>query len=137
MALQRQWNTRKKLTTKNLVFRQWKAYSEGDVFVGKYLKSYTDEKYGQKCYVFEVLDSSFKVEKQSIIGKNLVLNATGMLTKNMADVEVGSILQIEYCGLETIQKGKFKGKDSHTLEIAVVGEEGDEYEEQEEEEDDL
>lgn len=137
--LTRTWGTGKKISGGLKIFRQWKAYKEGDVFVGKFTKQYTDEKYNQECYVFEVLDCSFKVDGKSIIGKSLVLNHIGMLGKAMEEATIGDIVQVEYTGVGKIEKGKFKGKEAHTVDVSLLetGDGSEQPSETEEEDDDV
>lgn len=110
-------------------YRKWAEWSLGDVFVGKYLATKIDA-YGKNNYTFQVEEAFFKDKKlaASLIGKNLTLNANGMLDKAMEQVEFGTFVQIEYGGTAKIEKGKFAGKEAHSVLVSVVteGEEGSE-----------
>lgn len=119
----RTFKTRRKLTTGPLIYRKWVDWDEGDVLVGKYLSKKKDLKYGKLQYTFEVLEADFKDRSgKKVIGKNLCLNETGMLKKALAQLQFGEIIQIAYNGTAEIEGGKFKGKDSHTMDIDVVTE---------------
>ncbi len=126
---------RKFKTTKRLagggarVYRKWGEWDVGDVFVGKYISSYLDQ-YDKPGWVFTVEEAFFKDKKlaKELVGKNLALNGAGMLNKAMAEIEEGQLVQITYTGTSTIEKGKFAGKDAHTMEVDLVSEDnGEEY----------
>lgn len=56
-------------------------------------------------------------------GTTLVLNSTGGLAKQMAKVEIGSYVQVQYLGMAPIGEGKMKGKLSHKFIVGVASEE--------------
>ena len=122
-------------------FRKWADWDEGDFVIGKFVGIHTDQ-YDKENMIMEVMDAGFKSAKEAkaIVGKNLVLNAAGQLTKAMEQLSEGDIIQVTYGGTATIEKGKYKGKDAHVLEIDQLedenGEEEDNGEEDEEDEED-
>jgi hypothetical protein len=132
MEDKRKYVTKKKMTHGPKTYRGWKEWAVGDIFVGKYLESYIDDKYNQKKYVFETVETFFKDKKVKLTeGSCLVLNSCGMLKKMEDKLEVGNMYQIEYTGISEIAKGKFAGKESHTIsveEVALAGDSEEEFE---------
>jgi hypothetical protein len=71
--------------------------------------------------LFKVVETQFKDKNANFEeGKTVVLNRCGMLAKALEGVEFGQIIQLEYNGIGTIEKGKFKGKEAHSMEIQLV-----------------
>lgn len=135
----RVFRTKKKLSGGGQkIFRPWGEYEVGDILIGKYVDTHTDQ-YNKECWVIEVEDAQLQDKKfaKSIIGKRLVLNAAGMLDKAMREVDTDELVQIEYQGQSTIEKGKHKGKDSHVFEVQTLidDEDGDEDEDEDQDED--
>lgn len=120
----------KKLSGGQKNFRRWADWAEGDYVIGKYVGTHTDQ-YDKECMMLEVADAQFKRKKEgdALIGKVIVLNAAGQLNKAMEQMEEGQMVQVTYQGTSTIEKGKYKGKDAHVIEVDLVEEEGDEDEE--------
>jgi hypothetical protein len=102
-------------------FRKWDDYAIGDVLIGKYLGRTQPDQYGKINTIVEVLDAQFKDGTgEDYNGKSLVLNSNGILDKNIEEVSEGEYIQIEYGGKATIEKGKYKGKEAHSMKIEVV-----------------
>jgi hypothetical protein len=93
----------------------------GDVLVGK-LNSFHVDQYKKNCPVIEVEEAYFKDKKAgaALAGKYLCLNSCGMLDKALKDVTPGEIIQIEYTGTSTIEKGPYAGKESHTMQVDIM-----------------
>lgn len=105
------------------VYRKWEEWKEGDILIGKYVDTHEDQ-YGKHCPVIEVIDAQFKDKSGGKFeGKNLVLNQCGQLEKAMKKAEKSQVLQFTYNGKSRIEKGPYKGKDSHLVETMVVQEE--------------
>lgn len=116
-------------------FRAWKDWAEDDYVIGKYVDHYTDQ-YQKESRVIQVEDAGFKKSKeaQAIIGKPLVLNGNGMLDKAFEEIETGTYVQVTYKGMGEMEKGKYKGKEAHVVEVEIV--EPDEDDSDDESEDD-
>jgi len=109
------------------LFRKWDLWTVGDVVIGK-LVGYHDDDYGHKCPIIEVLDAQFKdeAENQRVGGKQLVLNSCGVLAKALESADLGDIIQVAYTGQSLIEKGKYKGKKAHTMDVDLLVEEDEE-----------
>jgi hypothetical protein len=104
------------------MYRKWEEYEVGDVLIGRYVDTHTDQ-YKKVCPVIEVIDAQFKDKSGTkYIGKNLVLNAAGMLNKAIEKAEKGQLLQFTYNGQSTIEKGPYAGKESHLIQTDIVEE---------------
>lgn len=119
-------------------YRPWKNWTVGDVLEGKFTGQSIDQ-FDKPNYSFEIINRDFEFGDDEDVakfepGKIIVLNSCGSLDKVMESVEVGALLEICYQGQVTLEKGKFAGKDAHTLEVNEVayGEEDDQEETQEE-----
>lgn len=141
----RVFKTTKKLSGTRCSYRKWDEWEIGDCVIGKYVGMKIDQ-YEKPGWQILVEDAQFTKHKEgeALKGKTLQLNSSGQLNKAMEDVEEGQWLQITYNGTAQIEKGKFKGKDAHLVEVDLLEEDtGDEDdseiidEEFDEEEDDL
>lgn len=135
----RVFKTTKKLSGAKTAYRPWKEWEVGDIMIGKFLSTRTDN-YDKPNYMFEVEDAQFTDFKlaKKLIGENLTLNSNGQLDKAMENVEEGSMVQVTYNGTSTIEKGKYAGKEAHSVEVdLVVEDDGTEEEVDEDEEDDI
>lgn len=122
--MKRVFTTKKKLSGQ-AVYRKWEEWDMGDILIGK-LMGYKDDQYGNKCPLIQVIDSQFKDKKANIEeGKTIQLNKCGMLAKALESVTEGEIVQIEYTGQSTIEKGKYKGKEAHTMEVQLLEEDSE------------
>lgn len=101
-------------------YRAWDQWGEGEFITGKY--SATGDQptaYGdQKWYEIEVDDSNFPCDG----GKTLRLNGCGALDSKMAEIEVGSIIKVQYDGEGVMPKGPFKGKPFKDIKVFVADE---------------
>jgi hypothetical protein len=139
MAKQRVFKSKKKLSTTRATYRPWKEWEAGDIIVGTYKGSQTDS-YDKPNWLVEI-EEAFFVKKpkaaKALKGQVLGLNSSGKIDKAMEGVEIGDMIQVEYKGTSTIEKGKYKGKDAHDIEVDLVEEDGkEEVDEEELEEDD-
>ena len=101
-----------------LKYRSWKLWSEGDYIVGKYVRTKEDQ-FGNPSYEVEVIESQFANEDDFAEGDVVGINSCGGLNYKMEGVLPGSILQITYEGEDTMDKGKFKGKSFHSVDLQV------------------
>lgn len=126
MQNKRTYKKTKTVSGANL-FRKWDEWDVGDVMIAKYIGTHTDQ-YEKECPIIEVVDAQFKDKSgNKYDGKKMVLNNCGMLMKAMKQVQFGEMVQITYTGTSEIEKGKFKGKDAHTMTVDVVeADDGDE-----------
>lgn len=128
MAEKRVFKSKRKLSGGGQVtYRKWSEWKAGDVAVLRFMDSKIDS-YSKPNYRCEVIDAHFADGSgEGLIGKNLCLNSTGMLDKAMKEINAGDLFQLEYNGTATIEKGPYKGKSSHTMDIDLVSEDdGDE-----------
>ena len=135
----RVFKTVRKVSGVRKAFRAWKDWEEGDVVIGTYMGQHEDN-YDKSNPYIKVEDAQFADDSgEEFFEKNLVLNSTGMLDKAFEEIEEGQLVQVTYMGMQEIEKGKYAGKNSHVIEVALVteddGEEDSEDEEYEEEED--
>ncbi len=142
MATKRVFKSRKKLSSTRCVYRKWSEWDAGDILIGTYKGSQIDN-YDKPNWLVEVVEAQFSNAKEAkkIADQIIGLNSTGKLDKAMDQVEIGQMIQLEYKGMSTIEKGKYKNKDAHDIEVDLVtednGEEDEGEEEETDEEDDL
>ncbi len=117
----RVYKATRKLTSGPKEFRKWNDWEVGDVYIGKYVETYIDN-YDKECFVFQTIDAQFKdkAEAKRFADKNFGANHNGMLAKAMAKAAVGDCVQIIYNGKSEIEKGKYAGKEAHTLDVDIV-----------------
>ena len=84
-------------------------------FLGPIATPFVDSNGNQK--------SDYKIEGRD--GSIYVLNNSSSLTRQMAAVEPGEILQVNYLGTKLIESGKMKGNKSHRYEVLKESEELD------------
>lgn len=132
----RVFKSKKKLSSVRAVYRKWSEWETGDIIVGKYKGSQIDN-YDKPNWLIEVEEAFFgdKKEQKKVIGQVMGLNSSGKLDAAMKKVEIGEMVQIEYKGMSTIEKGKFKGKDAHDIDVDLVEEDGGDDDEEEIDED--
>lgn len=135
MATKRVFKKTKKVSKVRAEYRKWSEWDEGDILIGKYIGSQIDS-YDKPNWLIEVEDAQFSDTKtaKKLMGKTIGLNSNGKLDKAMKQVEEGDMVQIEFKGMGTIEKGKYKGKDAYDVEVDIVQEEGDEDEDENEDE---
>ena len=136
MAEKRTFKSKRKLSGVRCVYRAWGEWATGDYIIGKFVGSKTDQ-YDKPNWMFEVVDAGFSKKKESadLIGKTIGLNSSGKIDRAMKKVEIGTMVQVMYNGTSVIEKGKYKGKDAHDIEVDEVEEEGAESDEEIEDED--
>lgn len=138
----RVFRTKKKLSGGKKVFRKWSEWTEGDVLIGKLIGTHEDN-YQNTCLVLKVVDPQFKSAKEAkkFEGLDIVLNSSGATDRVVEQlqegkIEEGEMLQISYNGMETMEGGKYKGKERHLIDIETVEEESGEESQEEESDDD-
>jgi hypothetical protein len=116
----RQFQTKKTLRGQQ-EYRKWEDYAVGDYIIGTYVGIHICQ-YKKENYKFKILDAQFEDADlaASLIGKTLVLNSAGFLTKPMSEVQEGETVKVEYNGKTTLQKGTYAGKDAHTGSVEIV-----------------
>jgi len=140
MEAKRVFKSKKKLSGSRCTYRAWKNWAVGDYLIGKYVGSKTDN-YDKPNWMVEVVEASFSKKKESkeLIGQIIGLNSAGQFDKAMEKVAEGELVQVMYNGMGEIEKGKYAGKDAHSIEVDLVTEDGDddsdsdEYEDEDEE----
>lgn len=99
------------------LYKKWKEWEVGDYVLGR-LTEVGEDQFKKANYIVEVMETSFD---DVPVGKNMCLNSNGSLDYRMQDVEIGTIIRVEYEGEDVMEKGPFKGKPFHMvgLEVAV------------------
>jgi hypothetical protein len=123
-AVKRKFKVTKRLSGVPKNFRKWGDWKEGDLVIGKFSGTHEDQ-FEKVCMMLEVEDAQFanKREAEKLIGKTLVLNNAGQINKVLETIELGQWVQVIYNGMATIEKGRYKGKDSHLIEVDLLSEE--------------
>jgi hypothetical protein len=135
------YKSTKKLSSVKATYRKWSDWDAGDILIGTYKGSQTDS-YDKPNWLIEVEDAQFTDAKaaKKLMPKGdekvvLGLNSSGKFDLAMEQVEVGDIVQVEYKGMSVIEKGKYKGKDAHDIEVDLVEEDGADFDKDEDESD--
>lgn len=99
------------------VYKKWSEWELGDFVVGKLIEVGEDQ-FKKANYIVEVIETSFEDIQ---VGSNFCLNANGSLDYRMEDIEVGTVIRVEYEGEGIMEKGPFKDKKFHKvgLEVAI------------------
>lgn len=128
VVIKRTYSPTKQLSGKPMKFRGWADYSTGDVLICKFVKNtpnkYNDAKPNHVVEIIETFLKDKKVQKEWVEGTHVCLNTSGMLDKAMENVSAGDLIQITYNGTNTIEKGKFAGKESHTFDVIGMSQDG-------------
>jgi hypothetical protein len=110
-------------------FRKWSEYAVGDIVIGTFVGKHEDTTYNKTHWIFKVEEAFFKTDGEKFVGKNLVINSCGSLDNAMEQVSEGQLVQIEYMGQVEMTKGKYAGKEAHSVKVDIVevdeGEEDD------------
>lgn len=97
-------------------YKKWSEWELGDFVVGKFIEQGQDQ-YKKNNYIVEVIETSFEDVK---VGSNLCLNANGSLDYRMEDLDIGTIVRVEYEGEDVLEKGPYKGKKFHKVSVEVA-----------------
>jgi hypothetical protein len=114
----------------SMFYRPWGHWTEGDGVTGKFTGTSEDD-YGNTNYHIEVEECEFGQERivtQNKKGQEVVytapkegdvfcLNSCGSLDKAMEKCDVGDVVKVIYTGTVQLKKGKFAGKDAHTMKV--------------------
>jgi len=98
-------------------FLTWAKWLEGDYLIGTFKQQLTDQ-FGNPSYTVEVIETSLeKVEEGDLFG----LNSNGALNYKMGDVEVGSVIRVEYEGEDILDnpKSPFNGRKYHKVDLQI------------------
>ena len=118
--LERKYTVTKTLSGAGMKYRKWNEWAIGDIIVGKYI-SVAQDNYKKNSYRIEVEEAFFKDgSAEDYKGKILALNANGMVDKAMQELETGALVQLEYLGKGTIEKGPYAGKEAHQVSVKEV-----------------
>lgn len=137
-TVKRKFKSKKKLSSTRATYRPWKEWEAGDIIIGTFKGSQTDN-YDKPNWLIEIEEAFFPSKPKlaaKLKGQVLGLNSSGKLDKAMEGVEAGDMIQVEYKGTSLIEKGKYKGKEAHDVEVDLVEEEGAESEEEDDETED-
>lgn len=113
-------------------FRPWKFWTEDEYVEGVFVEE-KEDKFGNPSFVIELAATNIDMEGVSggaqsvedLIGKRFTLNSAGSLTKKMEEVPEGKYIRVTYEGMVLLDKGKFKGKDCHNINLEVADDEDD------------
>ena len=139
--LKRKYKVTQTLNTPK-VYRKWNEYSVGDIIVGTVVGVHHDN-YEKDNLVIRIEDLFFKQDGAKFEGKNIVVNACGSLDAQVESVVgqgnikdmIGKLVQVEYQGTNVMEKGKYKGKEAHSVSLSLLEVEGEETESVEDVED--
>lgn len=112
------------------IFRPWGHWTEGDVIIGKFTGT-SEDNFGNENYDIEVSEVEFdqkriqyknkkgedSVLEEPKIGDIFCLNSCGALEKAMEKCDIGDIIKVIYTGTILLNKGKFAGKEAHTMKV--------------------
>lgn len=110
------------------LFKKWADWAIGDFIVGEFVGQSTDN-YGNACFHIklesvEMQEPTDYKGNELVPGKVMGLNSCGSLEYKMGEVDVGTILEIEYEGTEVLPENhKFKGKDCHQVKVTECSDE--------------
>lgn len=103
-------------------YRKYDTWDVGDQIAGELINVSKDQ-FGKPAYVIKVQDVMFKKKsEQPAIGEMFTLNSAGGLEykiEQAGGVSAGDVMGIEYNGKITIEKGKWKGKASHDIDLFI------------------
>lgn len=111
-------------------FRPWGHWTEGDSITGKFVSTSEDD-YGNTNYEIDVEECDFDQEvintknkkgndvtySKPAPGAVFCLNSCGSLDKAMEKCDIGDVVKVIYTGTVVLTKGKFAGKEAHTMKV--------------------
>jgi len=101
------------------VYRPWKKFAQGDVLTGT-LTDVLEDNFGNPSYTIRIDSTDFEDDNDNLTEGTLFgMNSSGSLNYKMASVEIGSFIQVEYEGTTVLEKGKFKGKECHSVNVSI------------------
>lgn len=113
-----------------LVFARAKALRVGDSIQGILEGTVLNEMTEKDDYKIRITKASLigtmakgseDIVETSLEADDLVIiNSAGNLKYRMQDVAVGTLVRIEYAGMNTLTSGKFKNKPVHNFDIFVA-----------------
>lgn len=101
-------------------FRKWSEFKQGETLEGYYRGRGKEDVYGKRAFLFDITFTSFDA---SLVGKKLGLNEMGNLNSKMENVKEGDYIMMSYEGKYKLEKGPYKGKESHVVKVLVAEEE--------------
>jgi len=102
-------------------YRPWKEWKEGEYVVGIF-KGTSKDNFGNTNCIIQVVEADFlnADEATKLEGQTLTLNSCGSLNHVIEEMVVGGAYSFHYNGEQTLAKGKFAGKKSHSVQIDDV-----------------
>lgn len=129
------FKSKKKLSGVRCEYRKWNVWDVGDILIGKYVGSKTDN-YDKPNWLIEVLEAQFVKKKKlaaKLEGKTIGLNSCGKVDAAMKKATEGDTIQFTFNGTGVIEGGKFDGKEAYDVDVEVGDmDDGSEPEEEEE-----
>jgi hypothetical protein len=114
------FKTKRSISGGAMTFRKWDMWAIGDVLIGKFKGTHIDG-YDKVCPMIEVLDAQFKDGSgDKFMGTTLSLNHNGVVGKAMEKVQEGEIVQFVYNGKTMLEKGKYAGKEAHSVSVDLM-----------------
>ena len=121
MALKRKFATRQSLIGGGSQYRPWKEWKEGEYVVGIFQGTKSDN-FGNTSCIVKVVEADFLNTDlaTAMVDQTLTLNSCGSLQYALEKMEKGAAYKFEYKGKVILAKGKFSGKESHSVSIDEV-----------------
>lgn len=105
--------------------KKWEDWAVGDFIEGEYVNASETDLYGKPIY-------EFKIENKKITGSDPTITSgekagimpvycNGGMAFQMDEASYGDFVRLEYKGMATTTKGKFKGKPCHNVEVSIDG----------------
>jgi len=105
--------------TGSAIYRPWNQWAPEDYVIGVYTNKSID-KFGKNNYKLKIIESNIDIEEGKVLG----LNSCGGIDNALSELAFGETIQVTYKGMIKLTDGKFKGKDCHTCDIAIMEMEG-------------
>jgi hypothetical protein len=105
----------------------WKKLGEtGRMIHGTYAGRLDADKFGKENYKFIALSAGTTIAadgetKDFSIGDTVIINESGSLNVKMDGISEGAEVLVDYAGPVKMAKGKFAGKEAHSFEVYVKG----------------
>lgn len=117
----RRFAVKQSLIGGNFKYRPWKEWKE-DEYVAGTLVAFQQDQFGHTNTHIKVVEADFldKDLSESLVGQTLCLNSCGSINAAKDDMQIGSSYSFTYRGKITLEKGKFKGKEAHSVEVNEV-----------------
>lgn len=114
------FKTKRSIAGGQMTYRKWDMWAVGDIVIGTFKGTRIDG-YDKVCPMIEVMDAQFKDGSgNKYINTTMSLNHNGIVGKAIEKVQEGEILQFTYNGKTMLEKGKYAGKEAHSVSVDVM-----------------